>query len=172
MMATQVGAPPAGAGSDNSSDSGSDIFEYMAVCRQQQKHFLIHAFRNRRLVWSNDNPEAAEPARASRAGLCPGPGARAGQRDTVTLPAAEHGEPARQAHLALQWAAITLAPPVQAPPEIRAHGPLKVWVVRAWEPDPPPDVEPVECILLLSLPVETLGVAQTRVDWYTWSSVL
>ena len=76
-------------------------------------------------------------------------------------------QPARQAHLALQWAAITLAPPVQAPPEIRAHGPLKVWLVRAWEPDPPPDVEPVEWVLLSSLPVENLADAQTRVDWYT-----
>jgi hypothetical protein len=148
------------------SDSGSDIFEYMAVCRQQQKHFLIRAFRNRRLVWPAASAEATEPTAQAVldyvAHLEPQPGSEY----TVRLPA-EGQQPARQARLALQWAAITLAPPVQAPAEIQAHGPLKVWLVRAWEPDPPPGVEAVEWVLLSSLPVETLADAQTRVAWYT-----
>ncbi len=44
VFAAQVGAPPAGVCRVHVSDSGSDIFEYMAVCRQQQKHLLIRAF--------------------------------------------------------------------------------------------------------------------------------
>ena len=132
----------------------------MAVCRQQQKHFLIHAFRNRRLmIWPADSPEATEPTAQAVLDYIQGLALQPGSAYTVTLPAAGE-QPARQAHLALQWAAL-------APAEIRARGSLKVWMVRAWEPDPAPDVEPIEWILLSSLPVETLGDAQTRVDWYT-----
>jgi hypothetical protein len=166
VSAAQVGAPPAGVCWVHVSDSGSDIFAYMTVCHQLQKHFLIRAFRNRRLVWPDDSTEAADPtAQAVRdyvQRLEPHPGSEY----TLTLPA-EGQQPARQARVVLQWAALTLAPPVQAPPEIRAPGPLKVWVVRAWEPNPPPDVAPVEWVLLSSLPVETLDEAQMRMDWYT-----
>ena len=166
VSAAQVGAPPAGVCWVHVSDSGSDIFAYMAVCRQQQKHFLIRAFRNRRLIWPDDSAEATEPTAQAVLDYVQGLGPQPGSEYAVTLPV-EGQQPARQAHLALQWAALTLAPPVQAPPEIRAHGPLKIWVVRAWEPDPPPGVEPVEWVLLSSLPVENLGDAQMRVDWYT-----
>jgi hypothetical protein len=130
------------------SDSGSDIFDCMAVCRQQQKHFLIRAFRNRQLVWPSDSPEAAEPTAQAVLDYVQGLEPQPGSEYTVTLPA-EGAQPARQAHLALQWAAITLAPPVQAPPEIRAHGPLKVWLVRAWEPDPPPGVEAIAWVVVV-----------------------
>jgi hypothetical protein len=166
VSAAQVGAPPAGVCWVHVSDSGSDIFEYLAACRQHQKHFLIRAFRNRRLVWPDERAEAAEPTAQAVLDYIERLEPHAGSEYTVTLPA-EGSQPARPAHLALQWAAITLAPPVQAPPEIRGHGPLKVWVVRAWEPDPPPGVAPVEWVLLSSLPVENLAAAQTRVDWYT-----
>lgn len=138
----------------------------MAVCRQHDKHFLIRAFRNRRLVWSADQAEAHEPMAQSVLDYVQGLEPQPGSAYTVQLPAAGQ-QPARSACLALQWAAITLAPPVQAPPAIQAHGPLKVWVVRAWEPDPPPGIAAVEWVLLSSLPVETLADAQTRVDWYS-----
>ncbi len=86
VSATQVGAPPAGVCWVHVSDSGSDIFEYMAVCRQQQKHFLICAFRNRRLVWSNDNPEAAEPTAQAVLDYVQGLEPQPGSEYTVTLP--------------------------------------------------------------------------------------
>jgi hypothetical protein len=165
VSARQVGAPPPGVCWVHVSDSGSDIFEYMVTCRQCQKHFLIRAFRNRQLVWpeaSAEDPEAtAQTVRDYVHQLAPQPGSEY----TVTL--AAEGQPSvRQAHLALQWGAITLAPPLQAPPELRAQGPLPVWLVRAWEPDPPPGVAAVEWVLLSSLPVTNLSDAQQRVDWY------
>ena len=166
VSAQQVGRPPEGVCWVHVSDSGSDIFEYMAVCRHQQKHFLIRAFRNRRLVWPEDNTAAADATAQAVLDYAQRLEPQPGSEYTVTLPA-EGDQPARQACLALQWAPIALAPPVQAPSEIRAHGPLKVWLVRAWEPDPPQGVEAVEWLLLSSLPVETLAEAQTRVDWYT-----
>jgi hypothetical protein len=148
------------------SDSGSDIFEYMATCRQYDKHFLIRAFRNRRLQWPTAAPEAADATLQAVLDYAHSLTPYLGSDYTVKVPAKE-GQPAREARVGLQWAPITLVPPAQAPAEIRACGPLKVWLVRAWEPHPPPDVEAVDWVLLSSLPVESLGDAQTRVDWYT-----
>ncbi len=166
VSAQQVGRPPAGACWVHVSDCGSDIFEYMATCRQHDKHFLIRAFRNRRLQWSAESPEATDAAAQAvldyAQSLPPSPGSTY----TVQVPAKD-GQPERTAQVVLQWAPITLVPPVQAPAEIRACGPLKVWLVHAWEPSPPPDVEAVDWVLLSSLPVESLAEARTRVDWYT-----
>ena len=44
--------------------------------------------------------------------------------------------------------------------------PLKIWVMRAWEPNPPPGAEAVEWFLLTNLPVETVKQAWERVEWY------
>src|SRR5207249_11883352 len=44
--------------------------------------------------------------------------------------------------------------------------PLVVWVVRVWEPRPPDGVEPVEWVLLTSVPTQTGEQAWERVDWY------
>ena len=58
--------------------------------------------------------------------------------------------------MAIAWAKVTLpAPePGQARGEHR-QGPLQVWAVRVWEPEPPQGVEAVEWLLLTDLPVST-----------------
>jgi hypothetical protein len=81
--------------------------------------------------------------------------------------AATYKQPAHQAHLALTWKQIEIAPPTQSPPEIRQHKPLTVWVLRAWEPDTPKNVETVEWVLLTSLPIIDLDDAKHRVEWYS-----
>lgn len=164
MSVQQVGPPPPDVLWVHVSDSGSDSYAYMAACRQADKHFLLRAFRNRRL----GEPAAGAPdATAEKLldhvrSLAPAPQSRY----TIRVPAAP-GRPARQADLALQWTAVTLLPPADAPQALRTAGPLAVWVVRAWEPAPPPDVDPIEWVLVSSLPVTTLAEAHARVDWYT-----
>jgi Transposase Tn5 dimerisation domain len=44
--------------------------------------------------------------------------------------------------------------------------PLVVWVVHVWEAEPPEGVEPLEWLLLTSVPTETFEQACERVDWY------
>jgi hypothetical protein len=166
VSAAQVGRPPAGVCWIHVSDSGSDVFEYLATCRQQGKHFLIRAFRNRCLQWPAESAEASDATAQALLDYAERLSPYPGSDYTVRVPA-QGDQPARQAQVVLQWAAITLLPPVQAPAEIQAYGPLKVWLVRAWEPYPPPGVEAVDWVLLSSLPVESLTDAQTRVDWYT-----
>jgi hypothetical protein len=44
---------------------------------------------------------------------------------------------------------------------------LAAWVLRIWEPAPPPEIkEPLEWILICSLPTTTLEELRTRRDWY------
>jgi hypothetical protein len=84
---------------------------------------------------------------------------------TVTVPR-QVGQPTRQAHLSVRFAPIRLRPP-----RIRAVGErlptLKVWGVLAREDDPPAEVEPIEWLLLSSLPVSNLDEASERVQWYS-----
>lgn len=162
----RTGRPPADGCWVHVSDSGSDNFDYLHACRVHDKHFLIRAFRNRRLDWS----AAAGLVEDEESGLLidfahhlpPHP------ESLYTVKVAAHAkQPARQAEVALQWAPVSIAPPVQAPDDIRARGPLQAWLVRVWEVAPPAGVKPVEWLLLSSLPVTSLSDARQRVAWYT-----
>ena len=166
VSAKRVGRPPAETCWVHVSDSGSDIFEYMGTCREQNKHFLIRAFRNRRLQWPAESAAAADPSAAAVMDYADSLQPCPGSAYTITVPAKKE-QPERQAQIMLQWAPITLLPPAQAPAAIKDCGSLKVWLVRAWEINPPPDVEPVAWVLLSSLPVESLAEARTRIAWYT-----
>ena len=44
--------------------------------------------------------------------------------------------------------------------------PLVVWVVRVWEPEPPTGIEPLEWVLLTSVPTHTSVHAWQGVGWY------
>lgn len=160
----QVGRPPEGVDWVHVSDSGSDSIDYLQECRAYGKHFLIRAFRNRRLEWVSDAGEAAdEQLLISYAHqLTPRPESL----HTIIVPR-QAQQAAREAHLALQWTEVRIAPPAQAPEAIRQRGALTAWLLRVWEPDPPPGSEALEWILLSSLPIASLRDAHERVAWYT-----
>ena len=73
--------------------------------------------------------------------------------------------PARTATVAVSWAKVTLLVPVQPRGEIRGV-PLTTWGVRVAEVDAPPNVEPLEWILLTNSPVNDAADANERIDWY------
>jgi hypothetical protein len=165
VSARAVGQPPAGSVWVHVSDRGSDIFEYMAECRQQNKQFVVRAFHNRILTWEVNTPQATQAEAHAVLDYARSLTAQPGSTYTVHVPASKD-HPARDAQVVLAWAAVTFAPPTQAPPEVRQLAPLNVWLVRAWEPHPPEGVEPVEWILLTSLPVCTLADAQRTTHYY------
>jgi hypothetical protein len=76
------------------------------------------------------------------------------------------GSGKRKAHLAVAFAPVQVIPPKQKRGE---HGgqPLALWIVRAWEPDPPTGEEPVEWFLLTNEPVASAADAWRVVGWYT-----
>jgi hypothetical protein len=151
---TAIGRPPEGVTWVHLGDRGSDIFRFLAACRQQGCDFLVRAAKNRRVEDADGQIAPLKEAARSWASL--------GTR-VLHLPGG-HGKPARQAHVAIAWRPLSLLVPRQEP----ADAPLAAWVIRVWEPNPPAGIkEPIEWLLLTSVAVETVEDAWERVAWYT-----
>ncbi len=71
--------------------------------------------------------------------------------------------PAREAELAIRFAALTLC----APPDKPQLPAIALWVVLAREEDAPTGAEPIEWLLLTTVAVENFEQACERVAWYT-----
>lgn len=80
----------------------------------------------------------------------------------VKLPR-QKNRPAREAKLAIRFAALSLCAP-----QDKAHLPaLEIWTVLAKEEDAPEGAEPIEWRLLTTLAVESFEQACEKVAWYT-----
>ena len=153
-MVHAVGPAPEGSTWVHIGDRYSDIFDFMEACHDERSQFLIRVAQDRRIYTHDGLVESllsairALPARE--------------QRD-LHVPAHD-GQSARTARLSLSFRAATLRPPAHS----RTKPPLCVFLVRVWEADPPPDVdEPLEWILLTSVPTLTVADAWERAEWYT-----
>lgn len=165
VSAQRVGRPPPGVVWIHVSDRESDVFEYMAACVDRGKHFLLRAYQNR-LVRVSADADVADPQVAhllDYARLLP---AHPDAGYLIEIPP-DRKHPARTAKVELQWSVVTVPAPSQGPAELRQHVPLTVWLLRVWEPQPPAGAEPIEWILLSSLPLRTLTDAYRSVDRYT-----
>jgi hypothetical protein len=126
----------------------------MATCREQRQHFLVRAAQNRRVRGEDETQDYL----FSLTRALPGQGTR-----TLDLPA-RHGQPARQAQVEISFSPVTVLPPKGSP----YKDALACWVVRVWEPAPPAGItEPLEWVLITSLPTVDLAAAWERVAWYT-----
>lgn len=162
-----VGKPPADAIWVQTGDRGSDSFGFMAACDPKNNlHFLFRLKSNRVLDWS----ERAEPAPMvgdPERYLISYARTLSAQGQTFTVDVAPRkGQPRRTATVQLAWSPVTIPAPKEAPKELRQHQPIKAWVVRVWEVNPPPKVEAVEWVLLSSLPVLSWDDAHQRSQWY------
>ena len=75
----------------------------------------------------------------------------------------QKGRAAREAKLAIRFAAITVCPPKSKP----GRAPLSVQMVLAQEVDAPTEVEPIEWALLTTIKVENFEQACEKLAWYT-----
>ncbi|MBC8163526.1 MAG: IS4 family transposase [Roseiflexaceae bacterium] len=80
----------------------------------------------------------------------------------VKLPRQKH-RPAREAKLAMRFAALTLC----APQDKRQLPPIATWAVLAREEHAPKGAEPIEWLLLTDMTVENFEQASEKVAWYT-----
>jgi hypothetical protein len=80
--------------------------------------------------------------------------------------ASKGGRPARQACVSLAAAEVWVYPPWPESKRADARPPLRAWVQRIWEPSPPAGVEPLEWVLLGSLPVVRVPQLRQRQSWY------
>lgn len=159
-LVEQIGSPPGTQTWVHVGDRGSDLFPFFAACQAQGTQVLLRAAQDRCI--STAEGEAtylctaarALPAQATR------PFAVPARPKTSKHPA----RTARQTTLALAWAPITVEPPVHGRPQ----APLPAWLVHVWECPPPAAAEdPLEWILLTTVPTTTVAEAWERVDWYT-----
>jgi hypothetical protein len=167
-----LGSPPAGTRWIHVGDRYSDIYAFLRLCREQGCDFLVRAAQDRcvdLLVEQGQrpvpprshHPERPWPESLHLFELVRGWPAQA--TDDLRLEASQK-HPARTAHVALSWRALRLLPPRSQ--EAKHWLPLVVWVVHVWEPEPPTGIEPLEWVLLTSLPTESRAQAEQRVEGY------
>ena len=169
-----LGAPPPGVQWIHVGDRYSDMFPFLTLCREQHSDFVVRAAQDRRVDLLVEQAEASIPKRSHHR-RSPEQAAASqpqhlfevvrgwstlGQQD-LDLPATKQRR-ARQAQVVISYGALRLLPPE----EQQASHPLVVWVVHVWEPQPPAGVEPLEWVLLTSIPIQTVEQAWERVDWY------
>ena len=149
-----IGTPESGSMWVHVGDRGADMFPFFQACRSTQTQFLVRAAQNRRVQESEEEitysltQARAFPSQANR---------------VLELPA-RHGHQKRSAQLQLAFGQMTLLPPRHEPRASKE--PLTVWVIRVWEEQAPEGEEPLEWVLLTSVPTTTLEEAWERVDWY------
>ncbi len=80
----------------------------------------------------------------------------------VKLPQ-QKNRPAREAELAMRFAALTMCAP-QDKPQLP---PIAIWAVLAKEEHAPKGAEPIEWLLLTDMVVENFEQASEKVAWYT-----
>src|SRR6266436_1084368 len=121
-------------------DRGADMFPFFQACRSTQTHFLVRAAQNRRVQESEEEisysltQARSWPSQASRPFEVP----------------ARHGRQARSTQLQLAFGQLTLLPPRHEPRASKE--PLTVWVIRVWEEEARDAEEPLEWLLLTSVP--------------------
>jgi hypothetical protein len=159
-LVAQIGVPPGAATWVHVGDRGSDVFTFFAACRAHGTQVLVRIAPDRCITTAADEPRHLREYARALPPVATRPFAVPARPKTSKHPA----RTARTTTLALGWAPITVAPPFHTPKQ----APLPAWVVRTWEPDPPPDdPEPLEWLLLTTVPTSTVDDAWERVDWYT-----
>jgi hypothetical protein len=156
----ELGLPglPAGLRLVDVFDRGGDSFEFLDHLDAHGRSFVGRAQHDRNLLVGHEGGVPGKLKGHLRSLPAKGPGR------TVVVRSHDGGKQ-RKAKLVLSWAAVTLPPPGQQCGYSRRQ-PLRVWVVRVWEPDPPPGEEAVEWFLLTNVAVAQAADAWQRVDWY------
>jgi hypothetical protein len=154
-----VGVVPAGRRWVNLMDRGGDTFESLARQQELGQFYVVRSKSNRTVQVRDKRGRAMKRKLHPWARKLP----HAGRR-TVAV-AAQEGQPARQATMAVAYAPLTLPAPKSRRGQ---HGdaPLAAWVVHLTEIDPPKGGQPLEWILLTNVPAETQAAAWQCVDWY------
>jgi hypothetical protein len=150
-----LGVAPAGSCWVQVCDREADTFAFFAACRQPGHHFLVRATQNRRAAWGHALTEPAGGLLDLARSL------PAGAQKQLELRRPPQRAP-RRVTLDLAWAPVTLWPPQD---ERVGSEPLRLRVVRVWEPHPPADEAPIEWVLLTDVPTQDAAAALKRAPW-------
>lgn len=167
-----LGSPPPQTQWIHVGDRYSDMFSFLRLCRDEHCDFVVRAFQDRcvdLLVEQGEEPVAPRShhhpagAQASLHLMDVVHQMQAQSSMEVELKSSQK-RPARRAQVAIGWQQVRLLPPRSR--EASHWKPLVVWVIHAWEIDPPEEVEPLNWILLSSVPTLTAEEAKERIEWY------
>ena len=153
-LVSRLGRFPASTLAVHVGDRGADIFGFFQACQTTQTHFLVRAARNRRL----DPEEAAQEYLFEQIRAFPATDSRPFQ-----VPAS-HGRTARLTRVQLAFGPLTILPP-RFEQRYRQEA-LSLWAIRVWEEQPPAGEDPLEWVLLTSVPTTTQTAAWEHVGWY------
>ncbi len=148
-----IGPAPQGALWVHVGDRDSDIYAFFTACQQEHGQFLVRAKEDRRML----TPQGEVDHLLQFARQLPPVEER-----PFHLPA-RHGKPARDTQVKLAFAPLTL---LAGWMNAKAR-PISTWVIRVWEESLSQGIEPIEWVLLTSVPTQTLEQAWERVEWYS-----
>jgi hypothetical protein len=136
-------------------DREADIFEFFENILSIGADFCIRLVQERRLAdWTAEQPAYLLQTVREVPEM--------GQR-ILELPASP-GQVARQAQLAVSWHRVILRSPRNTP---GADQYIAAWAIRTWEKEPLAEGEPIEWLLITSVPVQSLSEALEQIEWYT-----
>jgi hypothetical protein len=135
-------------------DRGADMFDFFQACQATQTHFLVRGLQNRRAQEEGGQETYLMDEIRSWSSQDAHP---------LEVPAS-HGRSARSTQVQLSFGKLTVWPPRNEPRGSKE--PLVMWAIRVWEEHTPEGEEPLEWILLTSVPTTTLDQAWERVGWY------
>lgn len=139
-------------------DRGSDDYEGMRVSREVGHHFLFRANQNRLVFVTPEHDEQKYLLDYARSLSSQG-------SDVVEIPG-RGGRPPRTAQVSLAAAPVWIPPP-KGSSKSGVKPIVTAWILRIWEAHPPGGVEePLEWMLLCSVPTTTLEELKERRDWY------
>jgi hypothetical protein len=133
-------------------DREADLYDLFALARRPGVDLLVRAAWNRALLAEHRYLWAQLEA-APLLGHCP-----------LWVPA-KPGRPARQVSLSVRAQPVCVKPPRHRRSEHLA--PITLWAVLAREEHPEHSGEPIQWMLLSTVPTETLAQAVQRLSWYS-----
>ena len=139
-------------------DRGGDTFEQLEHESKSGRRFVVRSAKDRKVLVGHTGAGEKKKLHAVAR--------RAKSLGSYTVEvSASAGRAARKATVQFSAVAVRLVPP-SVPRGEHSQEPLCVWVVRAWESDPPRGAEPLEWFLLTNEPVERATQAREVIHWY------
>jgi hypothetical protein len=147
-------------------DRGSDIYTFWQTCQELGYDFVIRLAQDRRALLEKeaeeDDPTSHHLKTLARSLLA--------QDGRVIKIPAQRQRPAREALVQICWQQVRLQPPAHLAKKDQTE--ITAWVLRVWEPQPPTGTEPLEWLLVTTVPVQNAPDAWERVKWYKWRWLL
>jgi hypothetical protein len=156
-------------------DRGADNFEFLEAESNSGRTLVIRSAKNRKItIGHHPDGDSTQLHTLARSLPAIGTSEASIEQKQIVRPGKRKGKKLsrwirtrRTARLNVAAAAILIRAPRN---RSGRHGnePLKLWVIRIWEPKTPDGEEPVEWILITNHPIQNSDDALLVKSWYEW----